>query len=75
MLNNLQLFWFTSVSSVLLNEEVQLLLHVICLFYFMTSLIIIGHLSIKTILVDPNLVRTFFGNNSFDRNYGEHPSK
>ena len=29
----------------------------------------------KTILVDPNLVRTFFGNNFFDHNYGAHPRK
>ena len=29
----------------------------------------------KIILVDPNLARTFFGNNFFDRNYGVHPSK
>ena len=27
----------------------------------------------KIILVDPNLVRTFFGNILFDPNYGEHP--
>ena len=27
----------------------------------------------KTILVDPNLVRTFFGNNFLDPNYGAHP--
>ena len=31
------------------------------------------HLSIKIILVDPNLVRTFFGNHVFDPNYGAHP--
>ena len=24
-------------------------------------------------LVDPNLMRTFFGNNFFDPNYGAHP--
>ena len=30
-------------------------------------------LSMKIILVDPNLVRTFFGNNFFDPNYGAHP--
>ena len=29
----------------------------------------------KTILMDPNLVRTFFGNNIFDPNYGAHPWK
>ena len=29
----------------------------------------------KTILVDPNLVLTFFGNNLFDPNYGAHPWK
>ena len=26
----------------------------------------------KLILVDPNLVRTFYGNNFFDPNYGAH---
>ena len=31
------------------------------------------HLSMKIILVDPNLVRTFIGNNFFDPNYGAHP--
>ena len=41
----------------------------------MTSLNISAHLFVKTILVDPNLVRTFFGNNSFDPNYGAHPWK
>ena len=29
----------------------------------------------KTILVDPNSVRTIFGNNFFDPNYGAHPWK
>ena len=29
----------------------------------------------KIILVDPNLVRTFIGNNFFDPNYGAHPWK
>ena len=29
----------------------------------------------KIILVDPNLVRTFFGINFFDPNYGAHPWK
>ena len=32
-----------------------------------------AHISMKIILVDPNLVRTFFGNNFFDPNYGAHP--
>ena len=36
------------------------------------SLNISTHLSMKIILVDPNLVRTFFGNNFFDPNYGTH---
>ena len=27
----------------------------------------------KKILVDPNLARTFFGNNFFDPNYSAHP--
>ena len=27
----------------------------------------------KIILVDPNLARTFFGNNFFDPNYGAQP--
>ena len=29
----------------------------------------------KIILVDPNLVRTFFGNNFFDPNYSAHACK
>ena len=29
----------------------------------------------KIILVDPNLARTFFGNNFFDYNYGALPWK
>ena len=29
----------------------------------------------KKILVDPNLVRTLFGNNFFDPNYGSHSWK
>ena len=37
------------------------------------SLTISADLSTKIILVDPNLVRTFPGNNFFDRNYGAHP--
>ena len=36
------------------------------------SLNIIVHLSMKIILVDPNLIHTFFGNNSFDLDYA-HP--
>ena len=39
----------------------------------MTSLNISVDLSMKTILVDPNLVRNFFGNNFFRPNYGAHP--
>ena len=31
-----------------------------------------AHLSMKLIMVDPNLVHTFFGNNFFDPNYGAH---
>ena len=38
-----------------------------------SSLNIRAHLSMKIILVDPNLVRTFFGINFFDPNYGAHP--
>ena len=34
-----------------------------------------GHLSMKIILLDPNLVRTFFGNDFFDPNYGAGPWK
>ena len=37
------------------------------------SLNISAHLSMKIILVDPNLVPTLFGNNFFDPNYGAHP--
>ena len=29
----------------------------------------------KTILLDPNIERTFFGNNFFDPNYGAQPWK
>ena len=29
----------------------------------------------KIILVDPNLVRTLFGDNLFDPDYGVHPGK
>ena len=31
-----------------------------------------AHLSMKIILVDANLVRTYFGNNFFYPNYGAH---
>ena len=34
---------------------------------------IIAHLLMKIILVDPNLVRTFFGNKFFGPNYSAHP--
>ena len=37
------------------------------------SLNISALLSMKIILVDPNLVCTLFGNNFFDPNYGAHP--
>ena len=37
------------------------------------SLNISAHLSMKTILLDPNIERTFFGNNFFDPNYGAQP--
>ena len=40
--------------------------------YIKGSLNISVHLSIKIILVDPNLVRTFLGNNVLDPNYGAH---
>ena len=43
--------------------------------YIKGSLNISVHLSMKIILVDPNLVRTFFSNNFFDPNYGAHPCK
>ena len=38
-----------------------------------SSLTISAHLSIKIILVDPNLVCTSSGNNFFNPNYGAHP--
>ena len=84
-----KLFWFTIESSVQLNG-VQFLFHGICYFLFVLiadciklykkdyikgSLNISAHLSMKLILVDPNLVRTFFGNIFFDSNYGAHPWK
>ena len=34
-----------------------------------------GHLPIKIILADPDLVCTFSGNKFFDPNYGAHPWK
>ena len=40
--------------------------------YIKGSLNISVHLSMKIILVDPDLVHTFFGNNFFDSNYGGH---
>ena len=40
--------------------------------YIKGSLNITAHLSMKIILVDPNLVGTFFANNSFHPNYGAH---
>ena len=40
-----------------------------------SSLNISALLSIKVILGDINLVRTFLGNNFFDPNYGVHPWK
>ena len=43
--------------------------------YIKVFLNISAHLSMKIILVDPNLVRTFFGNNFFDPNHGAHPWK
>ena len=39
------------------------------------SLNISAHLSIKIILVDPNLVGTFLGNNFLDPNYDAHHGK
>ena len=42
--------------------------------YIKGSLNISVHLSMKIFLVDPNLVRTFFGNNFLDpTNYDAHP--
>ena len=43
--------------------------------YIKVFLNISAHLSMKIILVDRNLVRTFFGNNFFDPNDGGHPWK
>ena len=59
ILNTLKPFWFTIGSSVPLNEGVQFFFHDTCHFFFVIS----AHLYMKIILVDPNLVRTFFGNN------------
>ena len=85
MLNTLKRFWFTIDSSVLLNERVQFFFHDTVIFLFVLlivenyikrlykgSLNIIVHLSMKIILVDPNLIHTFFGNNFFDLDYA-HP--
>ena len=71
--NTLKLFWFTIASSVLLNKEAQFFFHAISLFSFMTSVNISAHLSMKTILVNPNLECTFFGNKIFDSNNVAHP--
>ena len=78
ILNTLKLFWFAIDSSVLLNEEDQFF-YFFCLYcwlykiiwkdYIKGSLNISAHLSMKIILVDPNIVRILFGNNI----YGEHP--
>ena len=88
ILNTLKLFWFTIDSSVLLNEGVQFFFHGICHFCLFVLLLkieiiqknfikvsrnISAHLSMKIILVDPNLMRTFFGNNFFYPDYGAHP--
>ena len=40
--------------------------------YIKDSLNTSAHLSMKIILVDPNLVQTFFDNNFCDPNYGVH---
>ena len=37
------------------------------------SLNISAHLFMNVVLVYPNLVRPFFGNNLFEPNYGAHP--
>ena len=84
----LKLFWITINSSFLVIEGVQFFLRDIGYFfafiadcikfykdYIKRSLNISAHLSMKIILVDPNLVRTYFGNNFFDPNYGMHPRK
>ena len=88
ILNTLKRFWFTIDSSVLLNEGVQFFFHDICHFFLFVLLIkikiiqksfikgslnISAHLFMKIILVDPNLMRTFFGNNFFYPDYGAHP--
>ena len=70
ILNTQKLFWFTIDSSVLLNEGGQFFFHDICDFFvciadciqLQKSLNISAHLSIKIILVDPDLLCTFFGN-------------
>ena len=84
-----KLFWFTIDSSVLLNG-LQFFFHSICHFLFVLiadciklykkdytkgSLNINAHLSMKLILVNPNLVHTFWGNIFFDINYGAQPWK
>ena len=73
ILNTLKLFWFTIDSFVLPNMGAQFFFHAIWFFSFMRSLDISAHLSMRTILVDPNLVRSFFGNDFFDPNYGVGP--
>ena len=75
-----KLLWFAIDSSVLLNEGVQFFFNDICHFLCIAdciklNLYITAHLSMKMILVDSNLVRTIFGNNLFDPNYGVPPWK
>ena len=52
---------------------VLLIVENILKYYIKGSLNISAYLSMKIILVYPNLVRTFYGNNFFDPHYGAHP--
>ena len=58
-----------------LNSEVTISCSLVLFSHIKGSLIINVHLSSKIILVDPNFVLTFFGNNFFVSCYGAPPWK
>ena len=65
---------FSRSSSTTWIQIFLLLVVFACPFsYIKVSLNISEQLSMKIILVDPFLVRMFFGNNLFGSNYGVHP--
>ena len=76
------MLWFTIDSSLLLNEGFRFFFHFfVCIvdciklykkIILKVLIIICAHLSMKIILLDPNLVRPFFGNKFFNPNYGAY---